>query len=77
MDTIIHVSRYDRLLEARRLIGQVNEEIFTKTIKKSERYMRKAYGEINWTELSAQSIVAFYNETLTNPKGLKTFNRGY
>lgn len=54
-----------------------------KAIKKAERWMRAAYGSIDWEELQNETgdavgnVMGYLVETKDQPDGRKTFNRGY
>ncbi len=56
--------------------GTVCLEFFGKAIRKAERWMIKAFGGIDWAEMQPGTVVGFYADTLRDPLGKKTFNRG-
>jgi hypothetical protein len=64
--------------QARKTIGSnLNEDIFNKARLKLERWMRKAYGSVDYSLIDGpHTLIAFYNETIRIPNGKTTFNRG-
>ena len=52
-----------------------------KAIRKTERWMRAAYGDADWDELEAETgsavgvVMGYLVETLKEPSGTDTFNR--
>lgn len=52
-------------------------EIFTRAVRKTEVWMKNAFGRADWGALEVDTIVAFYFDTLRDPKSRKTFNRGF
>jgi hypothetical protein len=55
-----------------------SEEIFQKAVGKAKRWMKLAYGAVDWDSFLAEnggaSIVVYYRETLEKPDGRGTFN---
>jgi len=52
--------------------------VFKKALEKAKRWMRAAYGSVDYGEFIAESgpdISAYYDETLETPDGINTFNR--
>ncbi len=56
------MTRFDRINEARRVIGQVDETVLAKAILKAERWMRKSFGEVSWSDLDTGSLVGAYSK---------------
>lgn len=55
-----------------------DEVIFQKALGKAKRWMRSAFGSVDYEAFindSGESISYYYNETLKLPKGTGTFNR--
>lgn len=58
-------------------------EIINKALAKVERWMRNAYGEVDWAEYDAEtgsaveSVEGYCKETVAKPDGKKTWNRGF
>jgi hypothetical protein len=48
-----------------------------KALAKAERWMRNAYGEVDWNEEDGQegNTLSYLEETLANPSGRSTFSR--
>lgn len=51
-------------------------EIVEKALAKAARWMNKAFGEADWNEIESDTIEAFCKDTLDDPSGRNTFNRG-
>lgn len=51
-------------------------EVVAKALAKAERWMRKAFGGVDWNEIELGTIEAFCKDTQKNPEGKNTFNRG-
>lgn len=58
-----------------------DQVLVEKGLKKAERWMRAAYGEVNWTELQNETgdavgtVVSYMMESKEKPDGRNTFNR--
>jgi hypothetical protein len=64
--------------QARKAIGpSLNPEVFEKARLKLERWMRKAFGNVDYSQVDGPAtLISFYRETLAKSDGLNTFNRG-
>lgn len=57
------------------------DEVIESGVNKAKRWMKAAYGEVDWEELENEtgnalgSVIAYCEETLAVPDGIKTFNR--
>lgn len=57
-------------------------EVINKAIAKAERWMRAAYGEVDWQGYGdeigdpVEGVETYCKETMANPDGRRTFNRG-
>lgn len=63
------------------LRGSYSEEVIEKAIAKAQRWMKAAYGCIDWEELQGETgsavgyVIGYAEETLKEPSGINTFNR--
>lgn len=56
--------------------------MITSAVEKAKRWMKAAYGCVDWQELEDETgnavgtVIAYAEETKAVPDGVKTFNRG-
>ena len=61
--------------------GRYAPEVIESGLRKAERWMRAAYGAVDWTELQNETgdavgqVAGYCEESLQKPDGLGTFNR--
>jgi len=59
--------------------GKFDQDVFARALRKAKRWMVAAYGSQDYEAYIAESgasIAFFYAETLAEPAGKRTFNRG-
>lgn len=70
-----------KLIKAQ-LKDRYSKEVLKSALDKTRRFMKAAYGRVDWMELEAEgsaleTVIAYCEDTLKHPDGQKTFNKNH